>query len=293
MDRAVIKAVAGCCGAMLLLAGLTEVAAQPTPAGFDSIEIAVKGARAATIKAYLRRPVSDKAVPAVVLLHGCGGLFRRDGQLAARDVDWAERLVGLGYAVLLPDSFNPRGFRQICKVSGSDRPIRPRHRAADAFAAVSWLTRQPFVDGNRVALMGWSNGGTTVLMAADKLRLAKSGAALRTAIAFYPGCRLPAERADYAVGLPLTILIGSDDDWTAPGPCRELAKRPGIRLIEYSGAVHGFDAPNSPRRTRRGVGLSASGDGQVQIGTDPAARAASIEAVTRILAKAFAEVPPR
>jgi hypothetical protein len=35
------------------------------------------------------------------------------------------------------------------------------------------------------------------------------------------------------------------------------------------------------------VGLSGNGDGKVEVGTDPKARAAAIEAVTRILAAAF------
>jgi dienelactone hydrolase len=284
--RASHKAIALCVGA-LLFANTTCAPAQPVPSGFESVEIEVPGPRAATIKAYLRRPDADQPVPAIVAMHGCGGLFRADGRMSARETDWAERLVRLGYAVLFPDSFNSRGFRQICTVAGADRPIRPRHRATDASASAAWLVRQPFVDTSRLALLGWSHGGSTVLAAADTAGAEASPSLFRAAIAFYPGCRIYAERADYAVRMPLTILIGGADDWTPPEPCRELTKRPNIKLIEYPGAVHGFDAPNTPRRTLSGVGLSARGDGKVEVGTDPKARTAAIDAVTSTLGEAF------
>jgi dienelactone hydrolase len=73
------------------------------------------------------------------------------------------------------------------------------------------------------------------------------------------------------------LLIGGADDWTRPGPCRELARRTGFRFIEYVGAYHGFDAPQSRVRVRRGLG--AVEGGQAHVGTDPAARAAAIKEV--------------
>ncbi len=270
----------------LLVPASRPAQSQSPPAGFEVIEFSVGGGRAATLKAYLRRPAGTARAPAIVALHGCGGLFGSAGRFSARELDWAEAWVGDGYAVLFPDSFNPRGYREICRLTEGNRPIRPRHRADDATAAQAWLAQQPFVEKARIAVVGWSHGGSSTLWAADK-GAASVAAAFKTAIAFYPGCRSAIENAGYAPGLPLTILIGSADDWTPAAPCRELAARHSIRLIEYVGAVHGFDAPNSPRRTRNDVGVSGSGGGQVQVGTDPAARAAAMTEVRRILADAF------
>ena len=273
--------------AAALGAPASSAVGQETPAGFEAVKIEAPGERAAELTAYLRRPASDKPVPAIVALHGCGGLFTAVGRFSTREADWADRLVAEGYAVLFPDSFNPRGYRQICTIVGTDRPIRPRQRADDAAAAAVWLAQQPFVDAARLALLGWSNGGSTVLAAVDASRNANRAPSFRAAIAFYPGCRPYAGRATWTPAVPLTILIGSADDWTPPEPCRALAGQHAVRLIEYAGAVHGFDAPNSPRRTRTDVGLSARGDGLVEVGTDPVARAAAIETVRGLLADAL------
>lgn len=273
---AVFVAAAGAC-----------VHAGPLPPGFEQVQFDAGGERAATLTAYLLRPSPlPKPGPAIVALHGCGGLLRGNGELSARELDWAARWSADGYAVLFPDSFNSRGYREICRLIAAQRPIRPKHRADDAAAALTWLARQAFVDPARIALVGWSHGGSSALWTVDKGR-APAAADFKMAIAFYPGCRPLLGQADYGLRMPLTILIGSADDWTPPGPCRDLASRHGARLIEYPNAVHGFDAPNSPRRTRSDVGLSARGDGRVEIGTDPAARAAAIDEVRRILADAF------
>lgn len=215
-------------------------------------------------------------------LHGCGGLLNRDDDLAKRETDWAKRLVRAGYAVLLPDSFTARGLRQICTVH--DRTIFPKDRADDVAAAVEWLAQQPYIDSKRLALMGWSHGAMTTLWAV-RSGFMTNGPQFKTAIAFYPGCREIAKLADWRPRLPLTILIGAADDWTQPGPCRDLAQRTGFTFIEYPGAYHGFDAPNSKVRVRKGLGAVKSGEAHV--GTDPAARAAAIKEVMSTLAAAL------
>jgi dienelactone hydrolase len=239
---------------------------------------------ATTLTAYLHRPAGEGPFPAIVALHGCGGLFRRDGSPMSRDADWAARWVGAGYAVLFPDSYGSRGLGSQCRVAR--RTIVPRERAGDAAAAADWLAAQTFIDKDRLALAGWSNGGSSALYAVRPEHKPRS-AEFRAAIAFYPGCRLPAQSADWTSRLPLTILIGAVDDWTPPEPCRALGQRANVRYVEYAGAFHDFDAPNTPLRVRTGLAFSVNQDGRARIGTDPAARAAAIAEVARILASAF------
>jgi dienelactone hydrolase len=256
-------------------------AAQATEA--EEVRIASPLATKGPFTARLLRPPGPGPFPAVVALHGCGGLLDARGKVRKRDADWADRLVGAGHAVLLPDSFTARGYREICTVR--ERGIRPRDRAGDVAAAVAWLAGKPFVDAARIALVGWSNGGSTVLWAVRAGFMA-DGPQPRIAIAFYPGCRGLTRRADWQPRLPLTVLIGSADDWTPPEPCRQLAQRTGFRLVEYPGAYHGFDAPGSRVRVRKG--LATAKGGEAHVGTDPAARAAAIEEVMGLLARALA-----
>jgi dienelactone hydrolase len=267
----------------IVLAALALLSA-PVAAGYEDVTFPSRASDGVTITGYLRRPADGKPAPAVVALHGCGGLFNKNGDMSSRHEDWAERFVAAGYVVLFPDSFGPRGIESICNTR--ERRIVPRERGADAAAAADWLAAQPFVDKERIAVLGWSNGGSSVLWAVGGDHKPENGE-WRTAIAFYPGCRVPAESARWVPRFKPYVLIGSADNWTPPAPCRKLAERDAVRLIEYPGAVHGFDAPNLPRRTRTGTAYSATGDGNVEVGTDPKARTAAIKEVMTILAEAF------
>ena len=215
-------------------------------------------------------------------------MFNRDGsQLSARHRDWSERLVAAGYAVLMLDSFTARGIKELC--TQKDRPITPQDRAGDVRAALAWLATQASVDAQRLALIGWSHGGSTVLRTLRPGFL-DNAPKLTLAIAFYPGCTPTAREAGWVPSVPLSILIGAADDWTPPEPCRELAQRhTSIRYIEYPDAYHGFDEPGRPVRVRTDVALRPGG--KAHTGTNPAARAAAIPEVMGALAKAFAAKP--
>ncbi len=282
------RALAGLSLALLAVPLTAQGQQAPGPiADLEVVELQAMGEVAATIKAYVKRPQqtpSGAKVPAVIAVHGCNGLFKKSGDLGDRERDWLARLNAAGYAVVYPDSFNPRGFPEVCTIPTKDRRIIPRQRAQDIAATLTWLRTQPGIDAGRIALIGWSHGGTTTLWSATRNFSVAAG--LKVAIAFYPGCTALAASPTWAPGTQLTILIGAADDWTPVAPCRTLvARHPDVRMIEYPGAVHGFDAPNSPLRTRTGLGATPSGT--AKIGTDPKARAASIDEVMRTLTAAF------
>lgn len=252
-------------------------------ASFEDVAIPAPKASKGDFTGKLLRPRGPGPFPAIVALHGCGGLLTKSGKVAAREADWAERFVEAGYVVLLADSFTARGMREIC--TAHERSITPEDRADDARAAGEWLAGQAFVDRSRMVVMGWSHGAMTTLWTIRPGFLG-SPPLFKAAIAFYPGCRAILRKKDWHPAIPLSLLIGDADDWTEPGPCRDLAQREGFRFITYPGAYHGFDAPNTPIRVRKGLGAVRSGEAHV--GTDPAARQAAIAEIMDTLSKTFA-----
>ncbi|WAS90962.1 dienelactone hydrolase family protein [Nannocystis punicea] len=236
---------------------------------------------------YLYKPAGRGPFPAVIALHGCGGLFapRAPGHLSSRHDDWADRLVRQGYVVFFPDSFGPRGVESVCKIR--PRPVTLDHRVRDIQGAIAWLSRRSFVDPERMALLGWSHGATTVMTFAGRRR--SRDADVRLAVAFYPGCRRFLDDPSWRPRIPLTILIGSADDWTPAEPCRRLAQRfpKRIELVEYANAVHGFDAPAQQVHLLRGLAFTPSGSGEAHAGTEPEARRQAIRDVKMQLDEAF------
>jgi dienelactone hydrolase len=125
--------------------------------------------------------------------------------------------------------------------------------AADAFGALRYLRSLPFVDAERVGVMGWSYGAGASLLAsrAGYRRLDPSGSAgkgFQAAVAFYPPCEL----AGTDTATPLLMLLAGADDWTPPYMCISIgemlqhANRP-VRWIVYQNASHAFDQPGPPR----------------------------------------------
>ena len=179
---------------------------------------------------YLAQPAGDGPFPAVVVLHGCGGFS------AAGSLQLADQIKDWGFVALMVDSFSPRGIASACGGSFIGQP-------GDAYAALRYLSRQPFVAPEGVAVLGNSMGGSSALYAVDRDLLAQYfKERFRAAVAYYPGCGIPA----VMLTAPALILIGEADDWTPAERCREMVAhvRPGsapIALTVYPGAHHGFN----------------------------------------------------
>jgi len=243
-----------------------------------------------SLDGYLFRAEGGGQHPAIVFLHGCGGLFNRAGSIVSRERDWAARFNGMGITVLMVDSFGPRHHGEMCAPAHFDTAIY-RARPLDAYAALRFLQAQAFVRPDRIGLMGWSEGGGTALNTIRTGSYARPSVLpagdFRAAIAFYPAsCNTRMQGAAWSSPIALLVLVGESDVWTPADPCRALIEAPApgtnATIHLYPGAYHDFDWPNVPVHALPAFRTKA---GVVPIeGTDASARADALQRVPAFFA---------
>jgi dienelactone hydrolase len=194
---------------------------------------------------FLARPTGPGRFPAVVLLHGCIGFDGHDTAAASMLKAW-------GYVALALDSM---GDANTCRDRESGGV---RAEAFDAYSGLRYLAARTFVASGRVAVMGYSAGGTAALAAVDQKWIVRAErGSFRAMIAYYPAC-------EFSTGMltaPALILIGEKDDWSPADACRKLAAhksdigitRDGasgtpLDLVVYPDTTHAFDYPVPTQR---------------------------------------------
>lgn len=186
--------------------------------------------------------VAPRRWPAVVIVHGSGGVDSRGGW-------YAQRLNRAGFATLEIDLWAARG------VSGPEtRPKLPTETLPDAFAALTYLTARGDIDPNRIGLMGFSWGGVVTMLSATAPVQAALGGPDRAFAAFapfYPVCwaynRIPGLEFRELTGKPVFIQAGAEDRYDDPDSCAKLqqslpeAAKALVTVTTYPGATHAWD----------------------------------------------------
>lgn len=207
-------------------------------------------------------PGSDK-VPAVLLMHGSGGIY------SAMLGYWPEQFNGAGYAVFSVDSFGPRGVKSTAE-DQSQVPFAAD--VADAFAALKLLASHSRIDAGRIAIMGFSRGGITAwrtgverLIAAQRL---PGGLRFAAHVPLYSGgCvgefRLIAKPGVFTKA-PMLWIHGDNDDYAVMGPCQDYAERIGkagtpVEFVVIPGARHKFDDDDTKRYQVRSAQITPEG----------------------------------
>jgi dienelactone hydrolase len=186
-------------------------------------------AKPTRLSGYLSRPDGAGPFPAVVVLHGCGGI-------SSHSIGIADELTRLGYVALTVDSFGPRAMTDACGQLFIGQ-------ATDAYAAARFLAQQPAVDPERIAMLGQSMGGSSALAALERGSIEhRFPEKFAAAIAYYPSC----SGHPPTLTAPTLILIGAADDLNRTEACQEMASLPHpdgaeIELVVYPGAYHAFD----------------------------------------------------
>lgn len=227
---------------LLVLAGFTatpprvvQVPVQPVP-----------GARPSPVPlpARLWLPADGTArVPVVILLHGCAG-WGNGRELR----DWAAMLTAWGYGVIAADSLTPRGVKTVC--APEDQPlVTAADRAGDTIDVALYVATLPGVDAGRLAVIGFSHGGGTVVAVTQRRFETLHPGLFKAAVDYYGPCRQPQLHGD----VPLLVFAGLDDDWGNPAAtCTNFGAHLGFsqpfQIVTYPGTVHAFDNAALVRR---------------------------------------------
>jgi dienelactone hydrolase len=261
-------------GLLILATAISAVAAPPQrvqipPESYSSSPAPLQG--------FLFMPQGKGVHPAVVMMHGCGGAYGKDGELGPRHLMWGELLAAKGYVVLMLDSFTSRGVKELCTQKFTARTLKEADRVGDAYAALAWLQERTDVDGKRIGLLGWSHGGGSVLATINWAP--PKGTGFAAGVSFYPGCttkaKVPEKFQPYA---PLLVLIGESDDWTPAAPCKALtaavaARGDSMQIVTYPDTYHDFDNPGiTEQRVRKDVPNGVNPGKGVTTAPNPEAR---------------------
>lgn len=237
--------------AVTRLAGVSADLAFPTEAGelsaFSRLQMAIY------------KPAGEGPFPAVVILPSCGGL-------RPEILDWARKTVAHGYVAFVVDPVKSRG-PPVCVPASPSNHYRG---TKDAFQALAHLRRFPFVDPERIGLLGFSWGAMVALLASSQTFAEMFSPAQRyvAAVGFYPLCHVEPMQGRPAVDFvrpdhdrPALILLADQDVEAPAADCLSLLQAQARRgqQVEwhiYPDATHCWDCSSMDNHSKtdfRGV----------------------------------------
>ena len=194
-----------------------------------------------TLAGALRFPqtATGAKIPAVILVHGSGGV--------SAGVDaWQFALNRLGIATFVIDAFSGRG---LTNVSTNQALLGRFNMTLDTFRAWETLANHPRIDPERIAVIGYSRGGTAVIYSTLRRFQKQWSPNFKAAatIAMYPSCFDHVDDDEDVVG-PIREYHGDLDDYASTKKCeawiaRLKAAGKDVTSTEYKGAAHSFDLP--------------------------------------------------
>jgi dienelactone hydrolase len=226
---------------------LTSIIFMVTAAGLTTAHARIIGknveytAQGVVLKGYLAYDSSIKGkVPGILVVHEWWGM----NDYARKR---ARMLAELGYTALAVDMYgegkqakHPDDANKFSsEVMKNFDTAKARFTAGEEF-----LKKQPTVDPDRIAAVGYCFGGGVVL------NMARQGADLKAVASFHGmlGAVKPAEPG--AIKARLLVLHGGDDKFTTPEQIeafKQEMKNAGadFQFIVYPGAMHSFTNPDA------------------------------------------------
>nr|AIF02527.1 alpha/beta hydrolase fold containing protein [uncultured marine group II/III euryarchaeote KM3_157_F12] len=224
-------------------------------------------------------------VPCVVAIHGSRGWRPHHEEHIS---NWLEA----GIAVFRVHCFDSR---QVNEIVEDQMMVTHAMMLCDAFGALKLLSTHPLIDPERIAVTGWSLGGTVALYSAWSPiaeALAPDGERFSAHLPFYPAAHMRPEEQRWSDS-PIQVLHGEDDDYTPLELVVGLADEANanIEVKSYPKAHHAFDSqeemtwlPNAISLDSRTIRIDLDGDmwaevtpGQVTLLNGPLQRLASLQ----------------
>jgi dienelactone hydrolase len=192
--------------------------------------------------------------PGVLVVHEWWGL---NDYVRSR----VEKLASLGYVAFALDMYgkdvwttDPGKAKELSGHLRSSPLLRER-----AAAGLEVLRRQPQVDPQRIAAIGYCFGGTTVL------ELAYSGADVLGVVSFHGGLTVPGPEDAGKLKAKVLVCQGADDGFVPPeaiAAFQEAMRKAGADWLKitYGGAVHSFTNPGADAFGIQGIAYNCKAD---------------------------------
>jgi carboxymethylenebutenolidase len=186
-------------------------------------------------------PAGGGAHPAVIVLHGSGGMWN------PIYTQYAEQFSRVGYAVYVPHYF------ERTETHWADDAAIEKHFVEwkeTIHGAIELVSRQPGVDASRMAIIGFSLGAFLGLaIAAEEPRI-------KAVVDFFGG--MPEQLRDKCTRMPPVLILHGDADERVPLrwalELEELLKRCGTEydIKVYGGEGHRFGMMDAGCRSKNG-----------------------------------------
>ncbi len=220
---------------MVMAIGLTSVQAKVVG---KTVEYTVQGVM---MKGYLAydNNVKEKR-PGILVVHEWWGL---NDYVRKR----ARMLAELGYTALALDMYGEGKQAEHPDDAGkfSSELMKNFDTAKARFiAAEELLKKEPTVDPERLAAIGYCFGGGVAL------NMARQGADLKGVVSFHGGLMAIKPSEPGAIKAKILVLHGGDDKFTTPeqvGAFKDEMTKAGVdyKFIVYPGAMHSFTNPDA------------------------------------------------
>lgn len=163
---------------------------------------------------------ADSPVPAMVILHGSGGIKK------GREMEYAALFAQNGIASLVVDYYEPRGVQDDTAYQMKTMIATEVDVMSDAYSALKILSTHPAIDASKIGVTGYSYGGmATRYVLDDRLKRIMGAGVSPFALHMdiYGPCHQTLGHAG-TTGAPYLAIHGDADNSVDPALCQEVYK---------------------------------------------------------------------